>query len=161
MLEPWLRVKTIAELDLDMLERSGVRGVITDVDDTLTPWHGMEVHPHVAGAYARLKQRFKVGILSNCGPKRYAQLQEIFTDVPIVPHGNRKPGKAGFVRALELLGCEAGEAVMIGDRLLTDVLGANRIGIRSVLVEALGTPEPMVLTVMRKIERGLLAMVGG
>lgn len=161
MLKPWLRVKTIAELDLDLLERSGVRGAIIDVDDTLTPWHGREVYPPVANAYALLKQRFKVGILSNCGPKRYAELQEIFADVPIVPHGTRKPGTAGFSKALALLGCQAGETVMIGDRLLTDVLGANRAGIRPVLVEALGTPEPVVLTVVRKVERGLLAVLGG
>lgn len=159
MLKPWLRARTIADLDLDMLERSGIRGIIIDVDDTLTAWHGRELHATVADAFGELESRFRIAILSNCGSKRYGELAEIFSGVPIVAHGgNRKPGRAGYREALRLLECQADEAVMIGDRVLTDVYGANRSGIRAILVEAFGTPEPLHLTLVRKAERALLAV---
>lgn len=45
-----------------------------------------------------------------------------------------KPEPAVYQMALSLLGCDARETVAIGDRLETDVMGARRAGLRSVLV---------------------------
>jgi HAD superfamily hydrolase (TIGR01450 family) len=52
-----------------------------------------------------------------------------------------KPSPLMFRIALRRAGCEAGEAVMVGDQLDTDILGARRAGVDSVLVETgLGSP---------------------
>lgn len=47
--------------------------------------------------------------------------------------GWQKPHRRIFERALELAGVRAHEAVMVGDRLLADIWGAKRIGMRAVL----------------------------
>jgi putative hydrolase of the HAD superfamily len=46
--------------------------------------------------------------------------------------GRRKPHPAIFERALEELGVEAGEALFVGDRTEADILGASRVGMRTV-----------------------------
>lgn len=45
-----------------------------------------------------------------------------------------KPAPFAFELALELLGLERGQVVVVGDQIQTDILGANRSGLRSVLV---------------------------
>jgi FMN phosphatase YigB (HAD superfamily) len=47
--------------------------------------------------------------------------------------GWQKPHRRIFERALELAGARADEAVMVGDRLLADIWGAKRLGLRAVL----------------------------
>ena len=46
--------------------------------------------------------------------------------------GTRKPHAAIFERALEELGVKADKALFVGDRLYEDVLGASRLGMRTV-----------------------------
>ena len=45
-----------------------------------------------------------------------------------------KPAPAYFASALELLGVDAGRALMVGDDMVNDVLGAQAAGIRAALV---------------------------
>jgi HAD superfamily hydrolase (TIGR01459 family) len=45
-----------------------------------------------------------------------------------------KPEAAAYVTALRMLDLQAADVIAIGDNLATDILGANRAGIRSALV---------------------------
>lgn len=49
-----------------------------------------------------------------------------------------KPKPAPYQEALGKVGVEASGAVMIGDQLLTDILGANKLGIKTVLIRPMG-----------------------
>lgn len=69
-------------------------------------------------------QREKIGA---CGIERYFRSIVISGEV-----GYRKPRREIFTYCLERLGCAADEALMIGDRLDTDIKGANDMHIRSV-----------------------------
>jgi 2-haloalkanoic acid dehalogenase type II len=48
--------------------------------------------------------------------------------------GSCKPDPLIFETALRRAGCAAGEALFVGDTLVADVAGANRVGMRSVLI---------------------------
>ena len=50
-------------------------------------------------------------------------------------HGRVKPHPTIFQAALELLGVDAGAAVMVGDSLEEDVEGARALGMRAILVD--------------------------
>lgn len=55
--------------------------------------------------------------------------------------GKGKPDPSIFERVLEETGSSVVEALMIGDNLLTDILGASRVGIRSVWINREGKPD--------------------
>lgn len=50
--------------------------------------------------------------------------------------------------------------VVIGDQLITDVLGANRRGLQSILVKPMVPNDNIFTWANRTIERGLLRIVG-
>jgi 4-nitrophenyl phosphatase len=52
-----------------------------------------------------------------------------------------KPSKIAFGIAMEIAGCQPGEALMIGDSIETDILGSRRAGIDSALVLTGKTPK--------------------
>jgi len=59
--------------------------------------------------------------------------------------GWQKPHQAIFRRALELSGVSAADAVMVGDRMMQDVWGAKRLGMRAIWRRPLvGAPQEPV-----------------
>lgn len=61
--------------------------------------------------------------------------------------GEAKPAPAVFEAGLRLAGCDAGEALFVGDSVENDVLGARAAGLRAVLVQRAGDPPPGIATV--------------
>lgn len=61
--------------------------------------------------------------------------------------GEAKPAPAVFEAGLRLAGCDAAEALFVGDSVENDVLGARAAGLRAVLVQREGDPPPGVETV--------------
>ncbi len=69
-------------------------------------------------------------VLERCGIER--MLDGVVTSAGA---GARKPDPAIFAAALELAGCEAGEALHVGDTAEEDVAGARAAGIRPLLID--------------------------
>jgi len=94
-------------------------------------------------ALSELKKRYKLAIVSNTftwgdrevtGALARKNLTRYFDAiVTSVDAGSRKPEPGIFNKALSILGCAPPEAVMVGDRVETDMAGANRMGITSIL----------------------------
>ena len=61
-----------------------------------------------------------------------------------------------YERQLELLGVEKRQAVMIGDQVFTDVLGANRCGIANILVRYLRRDGETKIGIRRRVEKAVL-----
>ena len=66
-------------------------------------------------------------IISTCGLEDYFDVIVISEEV-----GIEKPDKQVFQVALDKLGVEAENAVMVGNRIDADIVGANRTGMKSV-----------------------------
>jgi len=66
-------------------------------------------------------------IIASCGLEEYFDVIVISEEL-----GIEKPAKAIFQSALDRLKVEAGNAVMVGNRIDADILGANRMGMKSV-----------------------------
>ena len=94
-------------------------------------------------ALIELKKRFKLAIVSNTfswgdrevsGALNRKDLTKYFEAiVTSVDADSRKPDSGIFNKALSIIGCAPREAVMVGDRVETDIAGANRLGITSIL----------------------------
>lgn len=116
------------------LVKQGKKLVLIDVDNTLLPWRGESIPPETLEWVAETKrQGLKLCILSNTRhPARLDRLAKQL-DVPYL-RGRFKPSTVMYRQALKQFGVTPQEAVMIGDQLFTDILGANRSGIEAIWI---------------------------
>jgi putative hydrolase of the HAD superfamily len=89
---------------------------------------------------------------------RHGLLDKVDAVVFCVDVGWRKPHPAPFHRALKDLSVAASEAVFVGDDPRWDVLGAERVGLRPVLLAPDGVPGDTPYTVIRRLAEVLAAI---
>ncbi|MDT3424902.1 HAD superfamily phosphatase (TIGR01668 family) [Paenibacillus forsythiae] len=160
-LVPKLRVNTVFDIDLEDLYLKGYRGIITDLDNTLVGAKAPLATPELLAWFDKVKQTgFKLVIVSNNNMTRVSRFAAPL-NIQFV-HGARKPTNAPFHKAMKLMNLEPKNTVVVGDQMLTDVFGGNRLGLFTVLVlpisledEGLGTRinrriEQIALTRLRK-----------
>ncbi len=82
---------------------------------------------------------------------RHGLLDKVDAVVFCVDVGWRKPHPAPFHRALELLSVPASEAVFVGDDPRWDVVGAERVGVRPILLSPDGVTGDTPYTVIRNL----------
>lgn len=94
----------------------------------------------------KLKGKYKLLLLTNGSPDlQQEKLNGVPALIPYFDHiivsgqfGEGKPAASIFKHALEKLGIEAEHGIMVGDKLTTDILGANTIGMTSVWINRHG-----------------------
>src|SRR5690606_10890430 len=140
------------EVDRNDLARRGIRGLILDLDNTMAEYGQAAISPATRAWIQTAKERgFRVCITSNARPGRVKAFAEAL-DVPGIPYAV-KPVRRAFRRALKILGTTPQETAVIGDQLFTDVLGGNRMGMYTVLVNPLSAVELGTTRLVRRLER--------
>ncbi|MCW5936954.1 MAG: YqeG family HAD IIIA-type phosphatase [Fimbriimonadaceae bacterium] len=134
-------LERLTDVDLDALKQADKRLILLDVDNTLIRWRETQASEDVLAWLQKAKALgFDLCILSNTNNwDRLGALSKAI-DVPFIRDKN-KPSRAMFQRALEKFGRKPEEAVMIGDQLFTDVLGANRSGIDAIWIRPMASHE--------------------
>jgi HAD superfamily phosphatase (TIGR01668 family) len=146
-------------VDLDGLWESGKRLILVDVDNTLVQWRGEQFTPQVIGWIEKAKEKgFGICIISNT--RRVERLERLKSILGVeTVRGRFKPSRAMFRLDLLKFQRKASEAVMIGDQLMTDILGANRSGIDAIWVRRMEGREFVGTKVNRAIERLLTGAI--
>jgi len=130
-------LKSIFELRPEALKAAGIRLVLADLDNTLVPYEETFPSQAVRAWNAALEaQGIRLFVVSNSRKSRRCPDYCQALGVEYVRHAG-KPGVKGFRTALERFGCPPDQAVMVGDQIFTDIWGANRAGVASVLVRPL------------------------
>lgn len=137
-------------IDYDRLYAEGYRGLIFDIDNTLVP-HGAPADERAIQLFLRLKKTgFSCCLLSNNKEPRVKMFnQDIGVDY-IFKAG--KPGREGYQKAMEKMQTTFSNTIFIGDQLFTDVWGAKRTGIRSILVKPIDPKEEIQIVLKRRLE---------
>lgn len=140
------------------LERLGAKGLILDIDNTLTLHGSQTVPPPVRGwLEQRRAEGMRMTVISNNDAARVAPFAGAI-GLPYSAKGN-KPLPGGFKRAAAQMTLSPGDCVVIGDQIFTDILGANLAGMRSVLLMPLAPEEhEPFIAFKRKLEKPLLAL---
>jgi len=142
----------INEIDPLALRARGIRGAIVDLDNTLVGWRQLAPLAEDALWIARAKEAgVCVAVLTNNGTPWASRVAQDL-GVPCIPRA-RKPLPHGFRRALNVLELPAAAAIVIGDQLFTDVLGAKLAGLEVILVEPLIRRDPWNTRPLRWLER--------
>jgi uncharacterized protein len=144
----------VTDIDLEQLKNDGIRGLIFDLDSTLLAPHSGKITPEVAEWLRQAREMFEVAIVSNNKRAKYIEQVRELLQMPIIGHA-AKPRRWAFFEILKgFNNIEPSQVAVIGDRPLTDVLGGQRAGMKTVLVWPLKSmSEPNWVTMMRKIER--------
>ena len=137
---PGLLLSNYRQVTPDLLARRGVSLLLCDLDYTLAPRSVPEPDEALRGWLEGLRAAgITVMILSN---NRSSVRVERFCrslGIRYVGHAG-KPSPRGYREAMAQAGVLPAQTAMLGDKLLTDILGANRSGALAVMVEPLGGP---------------------
>ena len=121
------------EIDFEQLYEDGYRGVIFDIDNTLVP-HGAPADERSKKLLNYLRDRgFEIVLLSNNTKTRVDMFNKDL-HLNTIPRG-AKPLLKNYKKAMEIMGTSKENTFFVGDQLFTDVWGAKRLGIRSILVK--------------------------
>ena len=154
-LYPTESVESVYNYDFEAKYREGYRGIIFDIDNTIVV-HKTDQTPKSLAFLSRLRDiGFGVLFLSNGCERRVKS----FADPVGMKYLYRaaKPNPKSYRKAMELLGTTPETTLFFGDQLFTDILGANRAGIPSVLVRPISRREDPHIVLKRPIERIVLA----
>lgn len=148
----------ITTLSIDELLQGGVKGLILDLDSTIMVSKSGEISSDIREWLDAAHKAFggAIVVLSNNKREEYMRQAEGVLNIRVIGHG-KKPFAKGFIKALESLNLSESEVAVVGDRALTDILGGNMNGLKTVLVWPLKSiSEPGWKTFVRNLERALV-----
>lgn len=152
---PDLVLRHVSDLCADTLHAWGVKAVLLDVDNTLTTHNNPNPGDKIKAWLDEMKNAgFHLVILSNNYEKRVKPFAEKLA-LDYTAYALKPLGK-GFRETAARLGVEAGEMVMIGDQIFTDVLGGNLFGARTVLVDPIEPEGSAGFRLKRALEKSIL-----
>jgi HAD superfamily phosphatase (TIGR01668 family) len=145
-----------------ILEGTDIDAIIFDIDQTIVPFGKTKIAGEIQEFIRSLQPKYRMCFLSNF-PHTEERIQRIRAieaqlDIAAIFSKRRKPSPAAFQMALDFLGAVPEKTMMIGDRILTDIVGANQLGLRTVLVAPLDrkTDPFLMVTLPRFFERPYL-----
>lgn len=142
------------QIDFEQLYQRGVRGILFDVDNTLVP-HGAPADERALELFGQLRRLgIRACLISNNQRERVKGFADsVGADFVENAH---KPSVKGYQRGLELIHCTEKDTIFVGDQLFTDIYGANRAGIHTILVRPIHPKEEIQIVLKRYLERVVL-----
>ncbi|NJP08510.1 MAG: YqeG family HAD IIIA-type phosphatase [Leptolyngbyaceae cyanobacterium RU_5_1] len=134
---------TVLSLTPDMIKEYHLKGLVLDVDETLVPFRAAQVSEELLPWVQEIQQLATLWLVSNnISEARIRRIAKTL-DLPYIS-GAGKPSRRKVRRAVDAMGLPVEQVGMVGDRLFTDVLAGNRLGLFTILVEPMVHPNQTV-----------------
>lgn len=141
-------------IDFEKLYKEGIRGVIFDIDNTLVP-HGAPADERAIRLFARLRSiGLDYCLISNNQLPRVKPFADA-VQAKFVEDAH-KPSRKNYLKAMKLMHVELDSCIFVGDQIFTDVYGAKRCGMRTILVKPLHPKEEIQIVLKRYLEKIVL-----
>ena len=151
-------VPTVFDISVQGLKEAGIRYIITDLDNTLVAWDQANATEELEAWFTHLrKEGFAIVIVSNNNEKRVRAFATPLK-IPFI-YRAKKPLTGGFEQGLKLLNGSKKQAVVIGDQLMTDILGGNRGGFNTILVVPVKPTDGIFTKFNRMMERRVFSLM--
>ena len=142
---------SIDKIDYEQLKNKNIKVLIFDLDNTLIDYDIKVIPNETIYFLKELEKDFKVVILSNSKKKRVGLA--VGSNFKYFSFA-KKPLKFGFKKVKKHFNLEKEEIAIIGDQLVTDILGGNRFGIKTILVDPIDKNTEKISTkINRRIEK--------
>lgn len=150
-LYPGRMTASVYELDWENLSKK-YKGVIFDIDNTLVP-HGAPADERAVGLFERIHGLgMRTMLVSNNGEGRVKPFADRLRTEYVYKAG--KPKKHGYVEAMNRMGTTPKDTLFIGDQIFTDIWGANRAGMDTILTEPVDpSTDEIQIVVKRWLEK--------
>ena len=133
MLHPTIALRSVCDITPELLKSMGIRGLMLDIDNTLTTHDNPTPAAGVQQWIADMKKNgIRMRLVSNNHPPRVEPFSRVL-GIRCVCDAN-KPLRSGFAQAAAEMRLSKHEVCAVGDQLYTDILGANLFGCRSIYV---------------------------
>ena len=147
-------VESVFTIDYEKLYEKGCRGILFDIDNTLVH-HGDDSTPEIDELFRRVQRMgFRTILLTDNEEERVRRFIRNIDTLYLCDAG--KPDPASYLRAIEMIGLEKSQVVCVGDQIFTDILGANRSGIASILVRFIRLDSETRIGRRRQLEKVIL-----
>ena len=124
----------ITAITPQLMQEHGLRGLILDVDNTLIGDDEADVSPEVRLWVSTMRQQYSLWLASNNFSDRRIQKVAESIDLPYRSRAG-KPSRRVVRQVLEAMQLPPAAVGMVGDRLFTDTIVGNRLGLFTVLVQ--------------------------
>lgn len=149
---PDIYQKSIYTINYNKLKENGIKCILFDLDNTCVPYIDKTPTKKLAKLFDTLKeQNFKVIIFSNSPKERLSPFKKELKVDCCAKAG--KPRKKNFIKIIDLYKYDLSEVAIIGDQLVTDIYGGNKVGITTVLVNPMSNIDMPFTKIHRYIER--------
>ena len=134
---PKRMTKALTDVTPELLRSQNIRLLMLDFDNTIVPYT-TDVPTQAMEHWLKnmsAQEDIQVCIVSNSHNDRVPAFCEKY-GLDCITHA-KKPFSRGIRQCLEKYGIPAGQAALVGDQIYTDTLGANCMGVTSILVKAI------------------------
>lgn len=146
---PDMYQKSIYSIDYDKLLIRGIKCLLFDLDNTIAPINMKTPSKKLKKLFSELKSKgFKVVIFSN-SPKRRVKPFKDELEVDCAASA-KKPRPQKFIEVMKEYDFSVSEIAIIGDQILTDVVGGNNVGITTILINPI-SPKELIFTKFNRI----------
>ena len=145
----------IKDVSIEFLQSHNIKGLLIDVDNTLIDYNKNILFGVKEWIDNMDKEGIKLCILSNTNNKSKVENVARYLEIPYI-YFAMKPLKFGFKKGVNKLKLPNKNIGVIGDQLLTDVLGANRTGMYSILVKPINEKDILITRIKRPIEKKIM-----
>lgn len=152
LLMPNMGLENVTDVSIDIIKKLNIKAILLDVDNTIAAHGSNEPFDGVTQWLRMLKEnKIKVLISSNNFKKRVEPFA-LKLGLPFISF-SLKPFGIGFIRAKKLLKEKNKKILVIGDQVFTDILGANLVGMKSILLKPQSEDDPLSVRIRRKLEK--------
>ena len=146
---------SVKDITIEFLKENNIKALILDVDNTILDFDRNILKGADKWCEDLKKQGIKFCILSNSN--KYDKVKKA-ADILNLPYFclATKPLKRGFKKALKELQVKKENVAAVGDQIFTDVLGANRFKIYSILVKPIGEKDILTTRLKRPLEKFII-----
>ena len=152
---PDYRFEKFNDITVEFLQLEGIKGLILDIDNTLEPYEHALPGEHVKAWISELESvGIRCAFVSNNSLERVAEFNTSLRIPSFYKAG--KPFKKNIVKAMELIGSNKKNTLLLGDQIFTDVWAAKNAGIRSALVPPIKDKTDPLTKFKRLLEKPIL-----
>ena len=153
LIKPDFIVDKLEDIDFEKLKSMGKSVLLFDLDSTIMPSKSGLYLEETKKLLDSLQKDFTIAVLSNNSNSQYINKVREISNFKVISHA-KKPNTKILMSYLEEIGKTAKDAVMIGDRPLTDILCGKLANVTTILVDSITKDtESKIVRFVRKLER--------